>query len=173
MQQRSTSRSFFAFARKYLPDFVLGANDGVITTLAVVSGVAGAGLAASVVLILGFANLLADGLSMAASNFLSRRSELPVPGLAVTSRHGAATFVGFVVAGLMPLLVYLIPLPGEKFPTASILGLVTLAMVGGVRGLIISRSWLISSLEMLAVGAAAALAAYSIGVIGAAILAGM
>jgi hypothetical protein len=50
----------------YLPDFVLGANDGVITTLAVVWAVVGASLSSTVVLILGFANLIADGFSMAA-----------------------------------------------------------------------------------------------------------
>ena len=58
----------------YLPDLVYGANDGIITTFAVVSGVVGASLSEEVILILGFANLLADGFSMGASNYLARRS---------------------------------------------------------------------------------------------------
>lgn len=58
----------------YVRDFVYGANDGIITTFAVVAGVAGADLSASVVLILGFANLLADGFSMAMSNYLGEKS---------------------------------------------------------------------------------------------------
>jgi VIT1/CCC1 family predicted Fe2+/Mn2+ transporter len=58
-----------------LRDFVYGAIDGVVTTFAVVAGVAGAGLATRVVLILGCANLAADGFSMAVSNFLGARSE--------------------------------------------------------------------------------------------------
>lgn len=58
-----------------LRDFVYGAIDGVVTTFAVVAGVAGAGLATRVVLILGAANLAADGFSMAVSNFLGARSE--------------------------------------------------------------------------------------------------
>lgn len=62
-------------ARRYLRDFVYGAVDGVVTTFAVVAGVTGASLQASVVIILGIANLLADGLSMAASNFLGTRAE--------------------------------------------------------------------------------------------------
>ena len=62
------------FARRYLPDAVFGANDGVITTFAVVSGVVGAGLAPRIILILGVANLLADGFSMAVSNYLALRS---------------------------------------------------------------------------------------------------
>ena len=50
---------------KKLRDYIYGGLDGIITTFAIVSGVAGANLSSSVVLILGFANLLADGLSMA------------------------------------------------------------------------------------------------------------
>jgi VIT1/CCC1 family predicted Fe2+/Mn2+ transporter len=59
----------------YLRDFVFGAVDGLVTTFAVVAGVAGAGLSAAVIIILGVANLLADGFSMAASNFLASRAE--------------------------------------------------------------------------------------------------
>ena len=59
----------------YLKDFIYGAIDGAVTTFAVVSGVAGAGLSSSIVLILGFANLIGDGFSMAAGNFLGTRAE--------------------------------------------------------------------------------------------------
>lgn len=58
----------------YLGDGVLGAIDGGVTTFAVVSGVVGGGLTAGVALILGFANLLADGFSMAASNYQATKS---------------------------------------------------------------------------------------------------
>lgn len=59
----------------YIKDIVYGATDGIITTFAVVAGSFGADLAPKVILILGFANLLADGFSMAASNFLGSKSE--------------------------------------------------------------------------------------------------
>jgi len=59
----------------YLKDFVYGAIDGAVTTFAVVAGVAGAGLSSGIVIILGFANLLADGFSMAVSNYLGTRAE--------------------------------------------------------------------------------------------------
>jgi VIT1/CCC1 family predicted Fe2+/Mn2+ transporter len=59
----------------YLRDFIYGGVDGVITTFAVVSGVAGAGLGSGVIIILGSANLLADGFSMAVSNFLGTNAE--------------------------------------------------------------------------------------------------
>lgn len=59
----------------HLRDFVYGAIDGTVTTFAVVAGVVGAGLRANVIIILGVANLMADGFSMAASNFLATRAE--------------------------------------------------------------------------------------------------
>ena len=52
----------------YLRDWIYGGIDGAVTTFAIVAGVAGADLSAAVVLVLGFANLLADGFAMAASN---------------------------------------------------------------------------------------------------------
>lgn len=58
----------------YLRDFIYGAIDGTVTTFAVVAGVEGASLSVSVVIILGVANLAADGFSMAASNFLGSRA---------------------------------------------------------------------------------------------------
>lgn len=59
----------------YLRDLVYGAIDGAVTTMAVVSGVAGAQLSTGVVIVLGMANLIADGFSMAASNYLGTRAE--------------------------------------------------------------------------------------------------
>ncbi|MCG8649410.1 MAG: VIT1/CCC1 transporter family protein [Pirellulales bacterium] len=59
----------------YLPDFIYGAIDGTVTTFAVVSGVAGADLSSSIVIVLGLANLVGDGFSMAASNYSGSRVE--------------------------------------------------------------------------------------------------
>jgi VIT1/CCC1 family predicted Fe2+/Mn2+ transporter len=59
-----------------LSDWVLGAVDGVVTTFAIVAGVLGAGLSAGVVVVLGLANLAADGLSMAASRYLGAQADL-------------------------------------------------------------------------------------------------
>ena len=64
-----------SFGGTYIKDVVYGANDGIITTFAVVAGVAGANLSPAVVLILGFANLFADGFAMAIGNFLGTKSE--------------------------------------------------------------------------------------------------
>ena len=61
--------------QNYLRDWIYGGIDGSVTTFAVVSGVVGARLSTWVIVVMGFANLLADGFSMAASNFLGTRAE--------------------------------------------------------------------------------------------------
>jgi len=61
---------------RYLRDWVYGGIDGAVTTFAIVAGVVGAGLSNRVILILGAANLLADGFSMAAGNYTGTKAEL-------------------------------------------------------------------------------------------------
>lgn len=61
--------------QEYLPEFVYGGIDGSVTTFAIVAGSVGADLDASVVLILGFANLFADGFSMSVGAYLAAKSE--------------------------------------------------------------------------------------------------
>lgn len=61
--------------QKYLSEIVYGGIDGSVTTFAVVAGAVGADLGPSVILILGFANLVADGFSMAVGAFLSSKAD--------------------------------------------------------------------------------------------------
>ena len=157
-------------ARHYLRDLVYGANDGIITTFAVVTGVAGAALEPRIALILGAANLVADGFSMGASNFLSIRSEEAVRasrGEGVQepfpARHAFATLAAFIVAGMVPLLPYLFAPPAARLPVAVLATLVTLFAVGSSRSLVTGLGWWRAGLEMLAVGAAAAAVSYAVG----------
>lgn len=59
----------------YLKDMVYGGIDGAVTTFAIVAGVVGASLSANIVLILGVANLFADGFSMAAGNYSGTKAD--------------------------------------------------------------------------------------------------
>ncbi|HEU4522825.1 MAG TPA: VIT1/CCC1 transporter family protein [Thermoanaerobaculia bacterium] len=59
----------------YLRDWVYGGIDGSVTTFAIVTGVVGASLSPTVILILGAANLFADGFSMAAGNYSATHTE--------------------------------------------------------------------------------------------------
>lgn len=61
--------------QSYLAEFVYGGMDGSVTTFAVVAGAVGAHLDSSIILILGFANLLADGFSMSVGAYLSSKTE--------------------------------------------------------------------------------------------------
>lgn len=158
-------------ARHYIRDLVYGANDGIVTTFAVVAGVAGGKLSLLAVLVVGAANLLADGLSMGVSNYLGIRSHesaraaenLPEEE-AHPARHGLATFVAFVVAGLVPLTPYLIPgATFDRFALASLLTLATLFTVGASRSLVTDGNWLSDGLEMLGLGVLVAAVAYGAG----------
>ncbi|WP_144905006.1 VIT1/CCC1 transporter family protein [Halobellus captivus] len=162
---------------RYLAEIIYGANDGIVTTFAVVSGVAGAALSPSIVLILGAANLFADGFSMGMSNYLSRRSELDyqhtrarvgdaAPATLADGKSprwtALVTFLAFVVAGWAPLLPYILGL-GPAFPLSVAVTGVTFFVVGASRSLVTARRWYLNGAEMFVVGMAAAVVAYTVG----------
>ena len=160
-----------ATARHYIRELIYGANDGIITTFAVVAGVAGGGLPLSAVLIIGAANLLADGLSMGVGSYLAIRaheSVLESQGLpeqeARPFRHGAATFAAFVAAGCIPLLPYTIStLAVGRFALSIFLTMLALFTVGALRSIISAARWWRAGLEMLTLGALVAAVAFASG----------
>ena len=164
-------RTLKAIIQHYIRDLVYGATDGVITAFAIVAGVTGGTLAARTVLILGVANLLADGLSMGASSYLAIRSEERVHqanGKLVRdtrpARHGLATFSAFVVAGVVPLLPYMFPRPAMgRFVASGALSLVVLFVVGAARSRVGAGRWWANGFEMLGLGAVVGGAAYAVG----------
>lgn len=160
-------------ARHYIREVIYGANDGIITTFAVVAGVAGGGLPLRVVLIIGAANLFADGLSMAVGNYLSIRShesvlaaqELPEEE-ASPLRHAGATFLAFVLAGAVPLWPYMVPLGGvDRFNSSIALTLAAMFTVGASRALIANVRWWTAGFEMAGLGAVVAALAYGSGAV--------
>ena len=155
----------------YLAEVVYGANDGIVTTFAVVAGATGAVLDARVVVILGVANLLADGFSMGMSNFLSRRSELDYERAAgeagddggkPPAATAAVTFLAFVVAGWTPLLPYVLGVEAE-FAVSTAAAAAAFFVVGAGRSLVTDRRWWLAGAEMLAVGLLAAGVAFGAG----------
>jgi VIT1/CCC1 family predicted Fe2+/Mn2+ transporter len=159
--------------RKYLPEFVYGGTDGAITTFAVVSGVVGASLGAFIVLILGFANLFADGFSMAVSNYLSSKSQEQLEKKNIKSRakkKAAVTFFSFLVIGFIPLLSFVIAaitnsphLIKFQFLYSVILTGIALLIVGWFKGIVLRKKHIRSSLETLLIGGIAAALAFSVG----------
>lgn len=213
---------------EYLGDVVYGANDGIITTFAVVSGAVGAGLSPLVIIILGLANLVGDGISMGLSNVLSLRSrrsfekrerereEYEVEHFPEEERrevqdvvgrwgikgehanmfvsdivsdkkrwidfmmreelgiledptdkpwiHGVMTFIAFVVVGMLPIVPYVFGVAAHlQFEVSIIATACSLFIVGSLRSLVTSQSWLRAGIEMLLVGSLAAGAAFAIG----------
>jgi vacuolar iron transporter family protein len=158
-------------ARHYIRELVYGANDGIITTFAVIAGVAGGGLSLAAVLIVGTANLLADGLSMGVGGYLAIRSHESVlesqalpEQEASPFRHGAATFAAFVAAGFIPLIPYTVrPLPLDRFISSFALTMLALFAVGASRSMISNVRWWRAGLEMFTLGAIVAAVAYASG----------
>jgi VIT1/CCC1 family predicted Fe2+/Mn2+ transporter len=155
----------------YLRDIVYGALDGVITTLAVISGVSGASLEPRIGLILGLANLVGDGFSMGASNYLGLKSELSQRGIAIEVempwRHGLATTIAFAVFGAVPLIAYFAPDASgvARFPIAVVLAAIAVVGLGILRARYVRKPVWRSTLEVLAIAGLAGGAAYAVGAI--------
>lgn len=152
--------------KKYLPEFVYGAIDGTITTFAVTASVVGAGLSPAIILILGFANLLADGFSMAASNYLSEKANTSSSKNPL--RAASVTFSAFVIVGAIPVLPYvgLAFFPnifGQTFLISSIATAVAFVFIGTMKAIVMGESRLSAGVETLLIGGIAATIAYTVG----------
>ena len=166
-----------SFDPKFLKAAVYGANDGIITSFAVVAGVAGAGLAPEIVIVLGIANLVADGASMGIGDYLGERSEQTLRknnGEKVSMHRlwqtGLVTFIAFTIAGTMPLVPYIgeyllhftITLD-QQFIASFLATALSLFIVGSLRNIFTKCGIIRSGLEMLSIGIIAALIAFFIG----------
>ena len=162
--------------RKYLPDFVYGGIDGVVTTFSVVAGVTGASLRASSVVILGFANLFADGFSMGISTYLSTKSEIEIHkrhrhreyDIKNPKKSAVTTFFSFLAMGFIPLLPFVVApffevIEQNKFLWSFILTAVALTIVGAIKGEIVNKHFLRSSSETLLIGGVAAFISFIVG----------
>lgn len=161
---------------KYLPEFVYGGMDGAITTFAIVSGVVGASLSSSIILILGFANLVADGFSMAVSNYMSTRSRNDLTkGIKGIGRKSAlktsiATFISFFVIGFIPLFSFVLAavtnnsnLVTNQFMYSIFFTALALGMVGWFKGEVTQKNRISSSIQTIIIGGIAASLAFIIG----------
>lgn len=160
----------------YLSQLVYGGIDGIVTTFAVVAASVGAGLDSSLVIILGLANLIADGFSMGVSAYLSEQSERAVD-IKRGKHHaehispqkaGLVTFASFVVIGFIPVLIYVVDFVfilelDNLFMIASILAGLAFAGVGWLKSFVAAESALRAVVETVTLGAIAAAVAYFIG----------
>jgi len=170
MKKAAGSKS--SFLRRYLPEFVYGGMDGSITTFAIVAGAIGASLSSIVVIIMGFANLFADGFSMAVANYVSTKSrnELDGKNRKNEKKTAFATFFAFLLVGLIPLISFVLAastqnslLIANQFKYSIILTGLAFIIVGWFRGEVTGRPKAKAALETFTIGAAASLIAFAVG----------
>ena len=160
----------------YLSEFVYGSIDGAVTTFAVVAGATGARFDIKILLVLGFANLIADGFSMGVGSYLSTKSEQelmvkrkesikdePSPVI-----NGVTTYTSFILVGLVPLLAYTVDAifdlgSSNLFAIASVLTAFAFAAIGYLKSRVSKAPVVRSILETLILGAIAASLAYVLG----------
>jgi VIT1/CCC1 family predicted Fe2+/Mn2+ transporter len=173
----------------YLGEFIYGGMDGCVTTFAVVAGAVGANLDSVVIIILGFANLVADGFAMSVGAYLSHKTQrdnlskrLGVPGLGQTGISedqldpegpksplliGAVTYFAFILIGLIPLCTYVIdyirPMELSLFKVSCALTAIGFAFIGWLKAYVNNTPIPKGILETLLLGTAAAVVAYFIG----------
>jgi vacuolar iron transporter family protein len=162
-----------------LREFVYGGMDGAVTTFAVVTGAAGANLGVNVILILGYANVLADGFSMAVGSYLSEKSDQDLSvskGNSERDDHDSplaasvATFVSFILVGFIPLSMYTIDYifsidldTSVLLQISVLLTLAAFVAIGYLRGKITKISRKRAVIESFGLGAAAAIISYGVG----------
>lgn len=163
---------------KFLWEFVYGWIDGTVTTFAVVAGATWWNLSIEVILILGFANLIADGVSMSIGNYLSTKAEMDQyikehgkqdPNQMPPSQTALATFIAFVTLGFFPLLIYVLQYfglqtnPDQIFLRGSVITGAVFALIGLTKGIVTHTSLIKSTAETVGLGAVAAILAYYVG----------
>ncbi len=159
--------------KKYLPEFVYGSVDGVITTFAIIMASVGAGLSSGIVFVLGFASLLADGFSMGSSEYLSSTSENQMHDIQrkpakPAINKGWATFLSFVGIGILPLLPFLITILvpgfyGYDVGASIILSLFSFVLIGFFSARLTKTSYVENILRTVFVGGLAAIISFGVG----------
>lgn len=160
----------------YLGEFVYGGIDGAVTTFAVVAGATGARFDTKVLLVLGFANLIADGFSMGVGSYLSSKSEIELMakrGESISDEpspviNGITTYVSFILVGLVPLLAYTIDLVLETgwsnlFLVSSVLTAFAFVGIGVLKSRVAKTPIIRAVIETVILGVIAATLAYVLG----------
>lgn len=151
--------------QNYLADTVLGAIDGCVTTFAVVAGVTGAGFPTLVAIVLGLANLIGDGVSMAVSNYEATQSRMADTSYQHNPFWAACTtFVSFMISGALPLIPLMLDLSPQQafYWSTSVAGSVFFS-IGILKGVVLGKALLSSGIKTFLTGGSAAALAYVVG----------
>lgn len=146
--------------RTYLPQMVYGAVDGTVTTFAVVAGATGGELSNKTIIILGLANLFADGASMSISAYLAARSEKVSKKTPLSI--ALWTLAAFIVIGFTPMVPYVFDI--GSFWLSCLMTGIAFFLIGLVKWIVSETTPLFSAFQTLVLGTVAALIAYGVGV---------
>jgi len=171
MEVSDKKSTFLYYFETYLGEFVYGGFDGCITTFAVVAGSVGANLDSSIIIVLGLANLLADGFAMSVGAYLSTKTNnntnLNNNNIKKPFWVGATTYVSFVAIGIIPILIYIIdyicPITYNLFFVSSCLTVLGFLVIGLLKTYVNKSNPLKGVIETLLLGGIAAIVAYSVG----------
>lgn len=162
---------FFYYFETYLGEFVYGGFDGCITTFAVVAGSVGANLDSSIIIVLGLANLLADGFAMSVGAYLSTKTNNAAKFAVSNNKKafwvGATTYISFLVIGIIPILIYIIdymyPITYNLFFISSCLTVLGFLVIGFLKSYVNKNNLIKEVIETMLLGGVAAIVAYSVG----------
>ena len=140
---------------------VLGGVDGLVTSFVIVAaGVAGS-IEKRIVLLFGVASLVADAVSMAASEFLSVRTEGGL--LAAALKQGSVCAASFLLLGALPLVAFALSATTSVTATSTIaVFAIALCGIGLVRARFTGERWSTCVAEALAIGCAAGVVGYAV-----------
>lgn len=154
-------------ARGPLRNFVFGAEDSLVSTVGLLSGVSFAGLASREIILSGVILILVEAISMGAGVYISETSANELPGANSTRDNqrldSIIMLISYLIIGLIPLAPYLFLVPRLAFSWSIILSLVALFMVGYYQGLTVGRSPLRAAVRISMVGAVVIAVAMTVG----------
>lgn len=160
-----------------LRELIFGMEDGLVSTLGVITGIATATEDKKVVILSGLILILVESLSMAAGSYLSNKAERDQRKLEKLEDHHLPPVVGmlvmgitYIIGGAVPLVPYLFLPIGLALLLSIVLTLLTLFGVGYYKGKVTKTARVRSGLEMVVVSATAAILGYLIGYFGAILL---
>uniref|UniRef100_A0A6C0KM84 VIT family protein n=1 Tax=viral metagenome TaxID=1070528 RepID=A0A6C0KM84_9ZZZZ len=136
-----------------LSEFIYGGMDGVITTAAIIAGIIGANISTKYALILGLANLCADGFSMAISNYNSLK-DLVHEKKSSPLFKACITGLSFVLMGAIPLIPFsFIQMSNEEKMKYMLIvfSFLSFAIIGAIKGMY-TKKYLKSFLEVVLIG---------------------
>lgn len=149
-------------------NFIFGVEDGLVSTVGLLAGVAVAGVDASTVILTGAVLVFVEAFSMAVGSFLSEQSveEFSAHGKVSVRKPilgGVVMFVSYVCAGFVPLGPYVLLKGSLAIWTSIILTLTALFVLGALSGKVSHGGILRSAIRMLVVGGFAVLVGAYIG----------